>query len=161
MKKTDIRWEPWEVELLKREYSRYGDAERLRPFLKEGRTVASIQGKVKQYGLATRRSSGMPYSIAELISLTLKEQNGCWLWTGDKRPNGYGVAIHCGKRISVHRLMFMLWNNLDSLGDGLVLHRCDVRLCINPRHLYLGSYVDNNRDTVKRGRYRNQYGPIK
>jgi hypothetical protein len=33
-----------------------------------------------------------------------------------------------------------------------VLHHCDVRHCIEPTHLYLGTQLDNMRDMAARGR---------
>jgi hypothetical protein len=32
-----------------------------------------------------------------------------------------------------------------------VLHRCDVKACCNPAHLYLGTRADNARDSRERG----------
>lgn len=35
--------------------------------------------------------------------------------------------------------------------DGmLVLHKCDVKRCVSPYHLYLGTYSDNTKDTWER-----------
>jgi hypothetical protein len=33
-----------------------------------------------------------------------------------------------------------------------VCHHCDVKTCINPDHLYLGTPAQNTADAVKRGR---------
>jgi len=34
-----------------------------------------------------------------------------------------------------------------------VLHKCDVRNCINPEHLFLGTNTDNVADKMSKGRF--------
>lgn len=36
----------------------------------------------------------------------------------------------------------------------MVLHRCDVRRCFNPEHLFLGTHKDNMEDRDSKGRVR-------
>lgn len=158
--KTDRRWQPDEELLLVIRYKGYGDAERLRPLL-QMRSAATIIKKANSIGLKTRRGAGLPYSLEELKGNCDFPPSGCWVWRGDKRPKGYGVVIHAGIRIAAHRLAYALAHPGKDIDSYLVLHHCDNPPCINPDHLYAGTYKDNNTDTVKRGRYKNQYGPIK
>jgi hypothetical protein len=82
----------------------------------------------------------------------------CWLWTGAVSNTGYGSVQWKGKRNNVHRLMYELFVVKPT---KQVLHKCDVRLCCNPDHLWEGTQTDNMRDASKKGRIRNQHGICK
>lgn len=80
------------------------------------------------------------------------EKSGCWIWTGGKVSGGYG-EIYLGDRIPrlVHRVSFQEF--VGQIPDGLfVLHKCDVRPCFNPEHLFLGTTLDNMRDASTKDR---------
>lgn len=86
--------------------------------------------------------------------------SGCWLWTGGTvQPGGYGVfAPRTSPQTTAHRVSWMLF--VGPIPDGLqVCHHCDVRLCVNPDHLFLGTSQDNHSDMVRKKRgTRSKYG---
>ena len=84
--------------------------------------------------------------------------NSCWLWTGHvQQRTGYGTISINGRELRVHRVAYFLEHG--RINDSLmVLHTCDVRLCVNPAHLYQGTATDNNRDKSRRGRVPRMYG---
>jgi hypothetical protein len=92
--------------------------------------------------------------LSELLLKSRKVDSitGCWLWTGKKEKDGYGVLIFDGIRYSVHRESFKLW--IGGLLKGkLVCHRCDTPSCFNPSHLFSGDDQDNKNDAVKKRRH--------
>lgn len=67
----------------------------------------------------------------------------CWLWTGCKTPCGYGQLTIEGRTENSHRIAYKIWKGL--IPNGLVVrHLCRNRDCVNPEHLELGTYSDNN-----------------
>jgi len=77
--------------------------------------------------------------------------SGCFLWTASVNNSGYGWIGVNGKTVGAHRLSYELF--IGSVPDGLcVLHKCDVRSCVNPDHLFLGTYKDNRADMIAKGR---------
>jgi hypothetical protein len=75
----------------------------------------------------------------------------CWNWTGYARPDGYGGFRLNGRMVLSHRVAYAMSRRRDPAAM-LVCHRCDNRLCCNPSHLFLGTYLTNNRDRMVKGR---------
>lgn len=81
---------------------------------------------------------------------------GCWGWKAYHSPTGYAITSYPRERrpLAVHRLSYMLANNLTEIPKGLLVrHKCNNRACINPKHLLLGTYKDNHDDAVRSGRW--------
>lgn len=74
----------------------------------------------------------------------------CWIWRGSTYPNGYGCINFNGRNRSVHRYAYELKNGQTPIGF-LICHSCDNKLCVNPDHLFLGTYKDNWQDAVNKG----------
>ncbi len=80
----------------------------------------------------------------------IRKENGCWDWSGSK-TSGYGNFGHRGKIMKAHRASWILHNG--EIPNNLwVLHKCDIRECSNPDHLFLGNNSDNMKDMVLKGR---------
>ena len=98
--------------------------------------------------------------IEQRLFAKVEKTDTCWLWKGSRTGIGHGV-IGVGVRgkgtVLVHRVSWELANG--KVPDGMcVLHKCDVPNCVNPSHLWLGTYYDNNHDMWLKGRHR--YGAI-
>jgi hypothetical protein len=89
------------------------------------------------------------------------EPNACWLWTGPVGNHGYGVMRGSRRmrrfEVLTHRMSWWIATGKDP-GVMSVLHRCDVRLCVNPSHLFLGTQRDNMQDMWRKGRGNPQRG---
>ena len=83
-------------------------------------------------------------------------ETGCWLWRLALYHNGYGRFSIGKKRVRAHRTAWELLRG-PIPDDKQVLHHCDVRCCVNPDHLYLGTPQDNTDDRITRGRARHNW----
>ena len=81
----------------------------------------------------------------------------CWVWFGSKDSDGYGAFWIANKKWRTHRFSYQF--HFSSIPKGqCVCHRCDNPCCVNPSHLFIGTFSDNNRDRMKKGRNRDQRG---
>ena len=81
----------------------------------------------------------------------VEKTDTCWLWCGATNY-GYGVMhIKRAHRLRAHRVSWELSHGPIPLGL-YICHRCDVKLCVRPDHLFLGTQVENMADMVLKGR---------
>jgi len=78
-------------------------------------------------------------------------ESGCWVWKDHLMHKGYGVISINGKPKRAHRVSYELHKG-EITNNLHVLHKCDVRCCVNPDHLFLGTNADNMRDRDAKGR---------
>jgi hypothetical protein len=71
----------------------------------------------------------------------------CWLYRASGTPSGYRVCWYRGKQEYAHRASWMLHFGNIPVGQ-FVCHRCDVKDCVRPDHLFLGSPKVNTHDAI-------------
>lgn len=78
----------------------------------------------------------------------------CWPWRGSRTRFGYGeFPTHIKGVTKAHQASWVIHNG--PAGGLCVLHSCDNPWCVNPKHLWLGTKGDNNRDRSIKGRTQN------
>lgn len=101
------------------------------------------------------------YKISKRTNISIEErfwdkvnkkgEDECWNWNACIDNYGYGLQNCNGATERTHRLSWKIHNG--EIPEGVdVLHRCDNRKCCNPKHLFLGTSLDNIKDMVAKNR---------
>lgn len=117
--------------------------------------------KRRACSLACRKRRGWPpeRQRERFFERIVPEPNsGCWLWYGSYNEYGYGRTTIDGHKYA-HVASWEYHNGPVPIGLH-VLHKCDVAPCVNPDHLFLGTFQDNMRDMVAKGRNSDRRGEL-
>jgi hypothetical protein len=105
------------------------------------------------------RSRKQPVKARFLDFVDRASDDECWHWLGATAGNGYGVIrSNTGRMTYAHRLSYVIFHGKIPNGHH-VLHHCDNPPCVNPKHLFVGTHLDNVRDMHAKGR-KNQSFPL-
>ena len=87
--------------------------------------------------------------LTRFLSKVKVVKSGCHEWQSTLSRHGYGKFWFAKKQTPAHRVSYIL--QIGEIPDGLwVLHKCDNRKCVNPKHIYIGNAKQNAHDKVER-----------
>ena len=86
-----------------------------------------------------------------LEKVNIGDINVCWNWKAGIKGSGYGNFWIGNRSYQAHRISFILFKGKIKKGN-YICHECDNKLCVNPKHLWQGTHLDNMRDKVSKGR---------
>ena len=99
-------------------------------------------------------------SIAQRFWNSAKRMpNGCLEWQGRKITRTFGnyglFRIGSGRsktriEFRAHRVAYCIENKCDTddIDDEMICHRCNNPICVDPKHIYKGTWQDNLNDKL-------------
>lgn len=115
------------------------------------RGVHKLTATAKHVGKDVPDEIGLPLIWARIKTRLRVADSGCWLYTGYIMPLGYVQVSYHSQRTWAHHLSYRA--NKGPIPEGMrILHSCDVRHCLNPAHLRIGTQQENIRECVAKGR---------
>lgn len=119
------------------------------------RRKVSYCRECKKGYLSQKKGKGRFCSLICRFMNKVEKMEKCWIWKGGKNKNQwgkkYGTFQMEDKLMLAHRVSYEIFKEKIP-EEKLVCHSCDVELCVNPSHLWLGTYKDNMEDMRKKGR---------
>lgn len=97
----------------------------------------------------------MRVGVEERFWAKVEKTSTCWLWKASTDSKGYGRFWDGYRILFAHRYS---WGLVFDLPENLnVCHKCDVPLCVNPDHLFVGTQKDNIQDMIAKSRDRGRW----
>jgi hypothetical protein len=80
-------------------------------------------------------------------------KRGCWERRQAIDKRGYSRISFEGVNQGAHRVVAHLFHGLELTDSKLMAcHKCDNKICVRPKHIYVGNGRTNHNDKVRRGR---------
>lgn len=113
-------------------------------------------GNIKSCGcLRSIHRKNYDEDMKQKLFSKIKQVNDCWEWQGSLHRQGYGNFPYKNSGQLAHRVSWILFNG--EIPSGMnICHKCDNPPCVNPDHLFVGSYQDNINDMFRKGRKNHQ-----
>ncbi len=86
----------------------------------------------------------------EKVGFTANDDK-CWDWQANLSNNRYGSFSIKGQSFKANRVAYFISYNQDPK-ELSVMHSCDNAKCCNPKHLSLGTHLENMQDMAAKGR---------
>ena len=93
-------------------------------------------------------------SVADRFWRRVDTTGDCWLWQGSRAKEGYGkFPFSHTQTATTHRVAWFL---TFGYWPKQINHRCNIKLCVRPEHLYEGTPSENFWDAVRAGAFRRE-----
>lgn len=104
-----------------------------------------------------RTQQSIERDATRFMKFVLPEPNsGCWLWSGGVSGAGYGLFKLSNSRVMVGAHRWSYEHHIGLIPDGqCACHHCDNPNCVNPKHIFAGTYSQNFLDAGRKKRHWN------